>query len=41
MKNWVRVLALSLALVMVLGVSAAFADAYTIPKTLKTVEGLP
>jgi len=41
MKNWVRVLALSLALVMVLGVSAAFADAYTIPKTLKNVEGLP
>ena len=41
MKNWVRVLALSLALMMVLGVSAAFADAYTIPKTLKNVEGLP
>lgn len=41
MKNWVRVLALSLALVMVLGVSSAFADAYTIPKTLKNVEGLP
>ena len=36
-----KIVALLLALVMVLGVSAAFADAYTIPKTLKNVEGLP
>ena len=41
MKNWVRVIALSLVLAMVLGVSAAYADAYTVPKTLKDVAGLP
>lgn len=41
MKNWVRVIALSLVLAMVLGVSAAYADAYTVPKTLKDVTGLP
>jgi len=41
MKKWVRVLALSLVLAMVLGVSAAYADAYTVPKTLKDVTGLP
>jgi hypothetical protein len=41
MKKGMRIVALILALAMVLSASAAFADAYTVPKDLKKVEGLP
>ena len=41
MKKGMRIVALILALALVLSASAAFADAYTVPKTLKGVEGLP